>query len=31
MKVLIISHNPVSGQSNMGKTFLSLFSKFDSS
>ena len=31
MKVLIISHNPVSAQSNMGKTFLSLFSKFDSS
>lgn len=31
MKVLIISHNPVSGQSNMGKTFLSLFSRFDSS
>lgn len=31
MKVLIISHNPISNQSNMGKTFLSLFSKFDSS
>lgn len=31
MKVLIISHNPVSSQSNMGKTFLSLFSQFDSS
>lgn len=30
MKVLIISHNPVSNQSNMGKTFLSLFSGFDS-
>lgn len=29
MKVLIISHNPVSNQSNMGKTFLSLFSRFD--
>lgn len=29
MKVLIISHNPVSDQSNMGKTFLSLFSQFD--
>lgn len=29
MKVLIISHNPVSGQSNMGKTFLSLFAQFD--
>lgn len=29
MKVLIISHNPVSNQSNMGKTFLSLFSGFD--
>lgn len=28
MKVLIISHNPVSNQSNMGKTFLSLFSQF---
>lgn len=28
MKVLIISHNPVSHQSNMGKTFLSLFSGF---
>lgn len=30
MKVLIISHNPVSEQSSMGKTFLSLFSQFDS-
>lgn len=29
MKVLIISHNPVSEQSSMGKTFLSLFSGFD--
>lgn len=29
MKVLIISHNPVSEQSSMGKTFLSLFSQFD--
>lgn len=28
MKVLIISHNPISNQSNMGKTFLSLFSGF---
>lgn len=28
VKVLIISHNPVSDQSNMGKTFLSLFSGF---
>ncbi len=28
MKVLIVSHNPVSDQSNMGKTFLSLFSEF---
>ena len=28
MKVLIISHNPISAQSNMGKTFLSLFSQF---
>ena len=28
MKVLIISHNPISNQSNMGKTFLSLFSQF---
>ncbi len=28
MKVLIVSHNPVSEQSNMGKTFLSLFSGF---
>lgn len=30
MKVLIISHNPVSSQSSMGKTFLSLFSEFES-
>jgi hypothetical protein len=29
MKVLLISHNPISTQSNMGKTFLSLFSRFD--
>lgn len=29
MKVLIISHNPVSEQSSMGKTFMSLFSQFD--
>lgn len=29
MKALIISHNPISTQSNMGKTFLSLFSQFD--
>lgn len=29
MKVLIISHNPVSEQSNMGKTFMTLFSQFD--
>lgn len=29
MKVLIISHLPVATQNNMGKTFLSLFSKFD--
>lgn len=28
MKVLIISHNPISTQSNMGKTFLSLFHNF---
>ena len=28
MKVLIISHNPVTAQSNMGKTFLTLFSSF---
>lgn len=28
MKVLIISHNPVSSRSNMGKTFLTLFSGF---
>lgn len=28
MKVLILSHNPVSAQSNMGKTFLTLFSGF---
>lgn len=30
MKVLIISHNPVTNQSNMGKTFVSLFSQFQS-
>ena len=29
MKVLIISHNPVSTQNNMGKTFLTLFSKVE--
>lgn len=29
MKVLIISHNPLSTQSNMGKTILSLFSGFE--
>lgn len=29
MKVLIISHNPITTQNNMGKTFLSLFSEFD--
>lgn len=29
MKVLIISHNPVTTQNNMGVTFLSLFSCFD--
>lgn len=29
MKILIISHNPISPQSNMGKTFLSLFSAFE--
>lgn len=29
MKVLIISHNPVSTKGNMGKTILSLFSEFD--
>ena len=29
MKVLIISHNPISTQSNMGKTFLSLFNRFE--
>lgn len=28
MKILIISHNPISTQSNMGITFLSLFSQF---
>lgn len=28
MKILIISHTPVSTQNNMGKTFLSLFSSF---
>lgn len=31
MKVLIISHNPISSQSSMGKTFMSLFSQFDNS
>lgn len=29
MKILIISHNPISTFQNMGKTFLSLFSKFN--
>lgn len=29
MKILIISHNPITTQNNMGKTFLSLFSGFD--
>lgn len=29
MKVLIVSHNPVTTQNNMGKTFLSLFSCFE--
>lgn len=29
MKILIISHNPITTQNNMGKTFLSLFSKLD--
>ena len=29
MKVLIISHNPISNQSNMGKTFLTLFHQFN--
>lgn len=29
MKVLIISHNPITTQNNMGKTFLSLFSQFE--
>lgn len=29
MKILIISHNPITTQNNMGKTFLSLFSEFD--
>ncbi len=29
MKVLIISHLPMATQNNMGKTFLSLFSRFD--
>lgn len=28
MKVLLISHNPISTSNNMGKTFLSLFSSF---
>lgn len=31
MKILIISHNPVSDQSNMGKTFLSLLAGFEAS
>ena len=29
MKVLLITHNPVCTQNNMGKTFLSLFSQFE--
>lgn len=29
MKVLLISHNPIGTQFNMGKTFMSLFSSFD--
>lgn len=29
MKVLLISHNPVCTQNNMGKTFLTLFSQFE--
>ena len=29
MKVLLISHNPICTNNNMGKTFLSLFSEFD--
>lgn len=29
MKVLILSHNPITTYQNMGKTFLSLFSSFD--
>ena len=29
MKVLIISHTPISTKNNMGKTFLSMFSSFD--
>lgn len=28
MKVLLLSHNPVTTYNNMGKTFLSLFSAF---
>ena len=28
MKVLIVSHNPITTYQNMGKTFLSLFSSF---
>lgn len=29
MKILLITHNPMSSQNNMGKTFLSLFSQFE--
>ncbi len=29
MKILLITHNPLSTYNNMGKTFLSLFSEFD--
>lgn len=29
MKILLITHNPISTYNNMGKTFLSLFSEFD--
>lgn len=28
MKILLISHNPISDYTNMGKTFASLFSEF---
>ena len=31
MKVLIISHNPITTYQNMGKTLLSLFCEFDKS